>query len=218
MVTPMANENLEVGKMNQLETLGEVSNSGAYAIEMEQPYTVEVTFEGTAPLLFHRWNNESVAAKSKAAKGSKAKKTDDIESYVYRDERNRICIPGAYFRSSLIAAAKFIQDPRSPRKSAMDLFKAGIVPLDQLCSLGVDNWDYLDARRVIIQGNSITRIRPAIKEGWKVKCRFMTLLPEYIGPHLLHDRLGAAGRLIGVGDFRPSHGRYAIMRFDILSA
>jgi hypothetical protein len=71
----------------------------------------------------------------------KAKKTDDLESYVYRCDDYTIGVPGEYFRQSIINAAKFRQDPRSPRKSAMDLYKAGIVSLTELSSLGKSTWD-----------------------------------------------------------------------------
>lgn len=203
--------------MSSLETFQPVTNGADASIELELPYSVEIAAEGTSALLFHRWNNESVAAKAKAAKGSKAKKTDDIESYVYRDKKGEICIPGEYFRQSIIEAAKYAQDPRSPRKSARDLFKAGIVVLDELCSLGTKDWDYLDQRRVLVQRNGVTRMRPAFAAGWKTTARFTVLLPEYINPHLLHDRLSAAGRLVGVGDFRPTYGRFNVTKFELLS-
>ena len=103
---------------------------------------------GTADLLFHRWNSQAVEEKAKAAKNSKAKKTDDIESYVYRNDGGELCIPGEYVRQAIVAAAKFRQDPRSPRKSAMDLYKAGVVPLTILASTGKKAWDYEDTRRV----------------------------------------------------------------------
>src|SRR5678815_2926104 len=119
------------------------------------PYRISVTIEGVAPILFHAWNVESVEFKGRAAKGSKEKKSDDVESYVYRDEKKEICIPGEYLRGSIVGAAKFQQDPRSPRKSAADLFKAAIVSLTPLASLGVKDWDYLDKRRVTIQRNAI---------------------------------------------------------------
>jgi hypothetical protein len=199
-----------------LETIGNVSNGAAPTIEFAAPYTIEAVIEGTAPLLFHRWNVDAVEAKSKAAKGSKAKKEDDLESYVYRNEKGHLSIPGEYFRQSIIHAAKFMQDPRSPRKSAMDLFKAGVVALDELCSFGTKDWDYLDRRRVLIQRNGITRVRPAMNKGWKVTVNIMVILPEYIESHLLHDRLNAAGRLIGVGDFRPTFGRFQINSFQVL--
>jgi hypothetical protein len=202
--------------MSGLETIGNVSNGAGEVIEFQAPYTVEAVIEGTAALLFHRWNVDAVEAKSKAAKGSKAKKEDDLESYVYRTDKGHLAIPGEYFRQSIIHAAKFMQDPRSPRKSAMDLFKAGIVALDELCSFGTKDWDYLDRRRVLVQRNGITRVRPAMNKGWKVTVNIMIILPEYIESHLLHDRLNAAGRLIGVGDFRPTFGRFQINGFKVL--
>ena len=168
-------------------------------------------------MLFHRWNCESVEAKSKAAKNSKAKKEDDIESYVWRNEKYELCIPGEYFRQSIIHAAKFKQDPRSPRKSAMDLFKAGVVSLTQLASLGSDEWDYLDTRRVTIQRAGVNRTRPAMRVGWKVDLQFQVLTPEYIDPVLFQDVLNTAGRLVGVGDFRPTYGRFNITHFEVLS-
>jgi hypothetical protein len=69
-----------VTKLNGEQT----SNGGKAIIDMSQPYIASVTLLGTAPLLFHAWNVEAVAEKAKAAKGSKAKKSDDVESYVYR--------------------------------------------------------------------------------------------------------------------------------------
>jgi hypothetical protein len=141
----------------KLEVLNNISNGGQDAIEASTPYSLKVGIEGSAPILFHAWNCESVDAKSKAAKNSKAKKSDDLESYVYRNEAGELCLPGEYLRQSIIMAAKFKQDPRSPRKSAMDLFKAGIVSTTTLASFGKKDWDYVDRRRVTIQRNGITR-------------------------------------------------------------
>lgn len=103
---------------------------------MQLPYRVLVEIQGVCPIMFHRWNCESVASKAAAKKGSAEKKSDDVESYVYRNDKGEICIPGEYLRGAIIAAAKFQQDPRSPRKSAMDLFKAAIVSLTEFASLG----------------------------------------------------------------------------------
>ncbi len=201
--------------MKVLETIGDVTNDAAKTISDEEPYVVEVKVKGTAALMFHRWSCDDIEAKSKAKKGSKAKKEDNIESYVWRNTKNEICIPGEYFRMAIITAAKFLQDPRSPRKSAMDLFKAGIATLDELCSLGTKDWDYLDRRRVTIQRNGITRVRPAFNVGWEAEFRMQVLLPEYISQDLLNETVSKAGRLVGVGDFRPTFGRFQIIRFDV---
>jgi len=179
-----------------------------------EPYTVQVAIEGSADILFHRWNCEAVDEKAKSAKNSKAKKTDNIESYVYRNDAGDLCIPGEYLRQSLIMAAKFRQDPRSPRKSAMDLYKAGIVSLTLLASLGKDKWDYEDRRRVVIQRAGINRVRPAMKVGWKAEFELMVMLPEYISRQDLQDVISSAGRLVGLGDFRPTYGRFNVVKFD----
>lgn len=192
------------------------TNGGRNGVELQQPYRVEVEIQGTAPILFHRWNCESVESKSKAKKGSAEKKSDDVESYVYRNEQGELCIPGEYLRGAIIGAARYQQDPRSPRKSAMDLFKATIVSLTPLASLGVKTWDFLDKRRVVIQRNAITRSRPAMAEGWKTQFILMVNLPEYVDQHLLNSTIQAAGKLIGLGDFRPSFGRFNLTKFEVL--
>ena len=156
------------------------TNGGQSVVNSSMPWLATVAIQGSSDMLFHRWNCEAVDAKGKAAKNSAAKKTDDIESYVYRDASGQIALPGEYLRQSIIHAAKFKQDPRSPRKSAMDLFKAGVVSLTDLASLGVKDWDYLDTRRVTIQRNGINRIRPAMRVGWKAVFEIQVLTPEYI--------------------------------------
>jgi hypothetical protein len=195
---------------------GEAPTNGAQdGIAISQPYIVNCTLVGVADMLFHRWNCESVAEKAAAAKGSKSKKSDDVQSYVYRDEMNNICVPGEYLRQSIIHAAKFRQDPRSPRKSAMDLYKAGVVSLTVLSSLGKTDWDYLHQCRVTIQRNGITRSRPAIKAGWKASFQMLINLPEYIPQNDFHDVLVNAGRLIGLADFRPTYGRFQVTAFTL---
>ena len=197
--------------------IGSVSNDAASDIATGEPYIVEVTITGSAAMLFHRWSCDAVEEKAKAAKGSKSKKSDNVESYVYRNDAGELCLPGEYIRQSIIHAAKFRQDPRSPRKSAMDLFKAGIVTMTELCTLGVKEWDYMDRRRVVIQRSAVTRERPAMRAGWSATCELSVLLPEYISEDLLSDVLTNAGRLVGVGDFRPTFGRFRVAKFARLS-
>lgn len=194
----------------------EVTNGAKATIDAGAPYIASVQIVGVADLLFHRWNVEGVEAKGKAAKGSKAKKTDDLESYVYRNDAGLLAIPGEYLRQAVIHAAKFRQDPRSPRKSAMDLFKAGVVALTPLASLGVSAWDYEHRCRVMVQRNGITRCRPAMKVGWSIEVELLVNLSEYIPCDVLQDVIVNAGRLIGLADFRPTYGRFAVARFEVL--
>ena len=191
------------------------TNGAAATLDLSVPYVASVRIKGTADILFHRWNVEGVEEKARAAKGSKAKKSDDLESYVYRDGEGVLCLPGEYVRQAIIHAAKFRQDPRSPRKSAMDLYKAAVVSLTALASLGAKDWDYVDRRRVMVQRNGVTRARPALLAGWGAEVQLMVNLPEYVPADALHDVLAQAGKLIGVGDFRPTYGRFSVVSFEV---
>lgn len=202
---------------SRTEELGpEATNGAAHAIGSSVPYRVKVKIRGDADILFHRWNVEGIEAKSKAAKGSKEKKSDNIESYLYRDDAGNICIPGEYLRQAVVNAAKFRQDPRSPRKSAADLVKAAVINLTPLASLGISKWDYEHRCRVQVQRNGITRCRPAVKAGWECSFILMINLPEYVSQEMLHGMIADAGRLIGLGDFRPTYGRFQIIEYKRL--
>ena len=202
--------------MNKSVRIAEPTNGGAHTIEASIPYQVAVTLEGSSDMLFHRWNCDAVDAKAKAAKGSKAKKSDDIESYVYRNEIGELCVPGEYLRMALIGAAKFKQDPRSPRKSAQDLYKAAVVSMTPLASLGKSSWDFEDRRRVVVQRNGISRIRPAMRIGWRADFQLQVVIPEYLDPNGLRETIETAGRLIGLGDFRPTFGRFGVGKYDVI--
>lgn len=210
-----------MAKAGTATLISEPTNGAREAIETGLPYIALITIEGTADLLLHAWNCESVEAKSVAKKGSAAKKSDDLESYVKRNDEGVICLPSEYLRMSVIGAAKFRQDPRSPRKSAMDLFKAAVVSLSPLSPITTatgelpKTWDYEHRCRVTIQRNGVTRTRPAFKEGWRVEVPLMCNLPEYVSPRDLNEVVAQAGRLIGVGDFRPTYGRFQVVNFEV---
>lgn len=201
--------------------VSEPTNGAEAAINTELPYIVHVTIEGAADLLLHAWNVEGIEAKASAKKGSSAKKTDNLESYVRRNSDGVICLPSEYLRMSCITSAKFRQDPRSPRKSAMELFKAALVGLKPLCPITnvagelPKVWDYEHRCRVTVQRSGITRTRPAFHEGWRVEVPIMVNLPEYISPKDLNEVVAQAGRIIGIGDFRPTYGRFNVVGFEI---
>ena len=195
-----------------------VSNDGATAIETGVPYVARIKIEGVCPILFHRYSVEAVAAKGAAAKNSKAKKEDDVESYVYRDDTGLLCIQGMALKGAMVGAARSRQDPRSPRKSAMDLYKAIIVPLTDLASTGKQTWDFLDQRRAVVQRSAVNRTRPGLHKGWSATFDILVQAPEYLDLQSLNALAVDAGRLQGVGDFRPTYGRFNVVAFQVLTA
>ncbi len=186
------------------------------------PFTIQVTIQGVSDLLFHRWSNEDVKEKNAAAKGSKTKKIDNIEAYLYRDENNYICMPGRYLNRAIVEAARFHQDPRSSRKMAKDLVQAAVIVPTMLAPVLVkdkptSDWDYLDRQRVVIQRAGITRVRPAFTAGWKAQFNVTSLLPEYVTPQFLRRLVQDSGKFIGLADFRPTYGRFDVIEWKELN-
>jgi hypothetical protein len=186
------------------------------------PYTVHFTIEGVAPILFHAWSNTAVAAQIAAKKGSAAKKTDNIESYVYRDAGGDLILPGVNLKGVVVdprnGAAKYLQDPRSPRKSALDLFRAAIIVDDaalwNYTGERAHTWDFLDERRVVVQRAGVTRVRPALATGWRAQFVVTVISPEYVSQPMLREVFTRGGSLVGVGDFRPQFGRFDIVNVE----
>ncbi len=177
-----------------------------------QPYQAEIQIQGTADLLLNRWNDDRVAL----ANGS----SDEVEARVYRCPDGTLGIPGGYLQQAIVKAAPYQRIPRFLHGDALNLYRAGIAVSTDLASLGSDSWDYLDLRRVRIVGRNATqtRTRPAMRAGWTAAFLVQVVLPEYIRPDDLRAALEDAGKLVGIGDFRPTFGRFALTRFALLSA
>lgn len=195
----------------------QVSNGAENLVEMSKPYRVTVKIKGASALLFHAWNTESVETKSAAAKNSAVKKTDDLESYVYRDKEGYLGIAGKCFIGSLVAAAGSFADPRSPRKSAKDLIKAGVQALEVVSLLEpkTKEWDRDDKQRAVVQRSAITRTRPCMEEGWEVRFDLLIGLPTYISPKFLYELIEWAGMYCGLLDYRPTYGKFKVVNFEL---
>ena len=199
--------------MTPTET-GPHSNDGSAVALASAPYQVTFTIRGVADLLFHKWSNEDVEAKSKAKRGSAVKKTDNLEAYVWRDDDGMVCLPGIYVHKAIIEAGKFMQDPRSSRpKQACDLFKAAFVPVTVLCPLG-PSWEIEDKRRMVVNRSGITRTSPGFKAGWEATFDFDVILPEYVSQDMAYEALSLAGRVIGLAQYRPTYGRFQVIKFE----
>lgn len=200
--------------------IGDPSNDAEASILAEAPWRVAVTITGDRPLLMHRYSCDAVAEQKSAKKGSATKTSDNVESYVWRDEDGLVCLPGDYVRGALTdprnGAAKYRPDPRSPRKSALDLYRAGVVALTDLAPIvradgkTTTDWDYLDRRRVTVGKAAVSRERPAFAAGWSATVMFLVVTPHMISESDLRGCLCDGGRLTGVGDFRPTFGRFSV--------
>lgn len=212
-MAPRKKNPVDLALETRVDSKGEtgVTNAAAFA-----PYRVEMELTGTADMLMHRYDVEEVESKSGGtSKGGKSKKTDNVESYLYRGKDGLLRLPGEVVKACIVDGAKFLQDPRSPRKAAKDLFKAGILaaaPTEFLNYEGkqVKEWDYLDKRRAVVQRNAILRVRPAFLAGWRVKATFDVIASDLITEDFFRKAVDNAGRFCGMCDFRPDFGRFRV--------
>lgn len=200
----------------------QVSNDGEFQVMKEKPFCAKIRIQGTKDILFHAWNTEDVEAKAEAKKGSEQKKTDNLEAYVYRDDKGFICIPGRYIVRSIVEAGRNFNDPRSSKpKQAKELMKKAIICDEMLSPVLVNDkpvttWDYEDKQRVCIMKSAVTRTRPAIRKGWEVEFSIISLMPDIVTPSFLRNLVDNAGTFEGLGDYRPTYGRFKVVSWEIL--
>jgi|SRR5579872_1714216 len=180
----------------------------------ERPYCADVVIIGTAHMLHHRYDCEQVKIQSEGGKGTKTKKTDNVESYLYRvPGTGEVGVAAVCIKAALLEAGKSFQDPRSPRKSARDLLKASVFVTPEVPSLGKKTWDFLHQAGACVQRNRITRVRPGFTEGWRLEFTINVIQPSLVPAAFLQKLVTHAGQFCGLGDWRPDYGRFRIESF-----
>jgi hypothetical protein len=175
---------------------------------------------GTAPLVMHSGRLAdplSEASKELRRISKKRAKTDADHEYVAKVEwtgglwlwKGAPCIPGAAIEAAFVAAAK-----KTKRGVAA---KAGI--------LSPDNWpleydgprdlaemwesgDYKLTVGVRVGQVRVMRTRPIFRR-WSVPV-VIEFLDDQMDAREVRDILVTAGRLIGLGDWRPRYGRFVV--------
>ncbi len=207
--------------MKETKAVNESQVNNSVDFSFQRPFSARVRLQGTQDILFHRWNDEDVQAKASAKKGSEEKKRDNPEAYIYRNDEGFICIPGRYIVRSVVEAGRNFQDPRSTRKMAKDLVQAAVMADEILSPILVNGepvkeWEYDDRQRVCIMRSAVTRTRPAFKKGWQVDFTLISLVPDLVTPEFLRTLVDYAGLLGGIGDFRPTYGRFRVIHWEVV--
>lgn len=183
-------------------------------------YRIDVTIEGRARMLMHAYNCEAVEAKAAAKKGSVAKKTDDVQSYVRRNDAGEIVIPDGNIKACLADAAKRFQDPSSKMRTMIHTVRAGLfvspeaAPVLNAKGETTTEWDGLDVRGAQVQRNRVTRTRPFMERGWRLTFSLNVITGDLITEDRLREIVDLAGRCIGLGDFRPDFGRFSVVSWE----
>lgn len=189
-------------------------------------YNVNVKVRGTAPLMQHRFPMPDLTTVAKGSTKSTGAKdyTQEWRDYLYVNAKNQIYQPAVHFEMAMQKAAANFKVQGKRGKTYKDLFAmAVIVSPDQILhgikapdelDTDADKRLYLDARPVVVQRARVVRIRPVFKAGWELSfCIEVT--DDELHPDVLQDVLTLAGKSIGVGDFRPRFGRFAVSHFVV---
>jgi hypothetical protein len=179
-----------------------------------------MTCEGTTPLLMHnaRLSNplDEVVKESRKISAKRKKTEEDHEEMarlehmggLYFDPDVGPYLPGQNFERCLLDAARIT---KAGKKIERGVFvETNVNPLAYEGPRDVDglwadqNFRFMASVRV--QTNRVTRTRPQFRQ-WKTAAEGI-YDPEIIDLDELAGIAGTAGRLIGLGDWRPRFGRF----------
>lgn len=181
---------------------------------------IRVTIKGISPLLMNRFTEQAEikisggTSSAFQASGNRGNPREQAEPKRYSDAQGNLYIPGANVFSCLVAAGIFIKVGRSKlttQKSS--LVPAGLMVDDLICSLGTKDWE-VDSRSVVIPatGGRIMCHRPRIDQ-WSLTFN-LDVDEEMFSPDLVRQLVDAAGKKVGLGDWRPSRkgpfGRFVV--------
>lgn len=183
---------------------------------------LRVTLTGTRPLLMHNGrlaNPIDPWTRRLREVTSRRRKTDeDLAEQIHVEARGGcwdtsdglLGVPSAALWSSLHEAAKFFRRGADVERALVtdDL----VMPLAiDGAKVSADDWvtdfEHIDVRPARLRGQRVLRARAIIPAGWQSTHCF-ELLTDVMDARDLDPIVERAGRLVGVGDWRPMHGTY----------
>jgi hypothetical protein len=184
--------------------------------------TIEVTIVGTTPMLQHRFDEKAeIQEATRSVVENHGTPREQAEKAVYRDGNNGFYFPGTWIVGSIKAAGEN-HKLKGSRKSAKYLVPAAvniqeiIVPVKNGDGKSLAKDFEVDSRPVTIPATKgrIMRHRPRF-DAWAAN--FTLLVNENVLPEdFVHKLLTEAGEQRGLGDFRPTFGRFRVTRWKAI--
>lgn len=181
--------------------------------------TVDVVIEGTTPLLCNRFTDAAQLAATSGSRiagaGDKGTPKEQAESKLYVGHDGKLCIPQPNLFRCLIDAGTFFKSGRSKVTTQRSSMICACVEIEgiELPLESKEGWT-VDTRAVRIPatGGRILCHRPSFND-WRIKFT-MNIDTDLITTKLVREILDAAGKRIGLGDFRPDRkgpfGRFVV--------
>lgn len=185
--------------------------------------TVKVRLEGRTPLMMNRFYDEaqiaSTGGERATASGDRLSPEDDARRRLYLNDEGAPIVPQPMLFSAIIEAGKHFKQGKRQLTTSKSSMIPGFIDIDGiefvLDTNGSDPAWSVDSRpvRIPATGGRILRHRP-IFNAWSFDFE-MLIDTDLISVNMMRDVVEAAGRRVGIGDFRPQQkGPYG--KFDIV--
>lgn len=177
--------------------------------------TIHVTIEGLTPLLVNRFHEEAAAEATSGTHSRKEKLSpeEDASNRLYANG-NGPYIPAEWLRQSIIGAASRHKIGR--RAATTDVAAALFVTPFEIPL--ASEW-HIDARAIVIPATKgrLLRYRPMF-DTWSISFQ-LEIDADLVGEKLIRAILEDAGKLVGIGDFRPArkgpYGRFSVTSWEV---
>lgn len=184
--------------------------------------TLHFRLTGVSPLLVHNGQLADplnpFAREMKRVSGKRNKTEADHEElarlefmgglYLHEGEP---CIPGEMIEAALIEAAK---KAKRGQQAKAGIISDGNFPIEYRGPRKPDSlWAQPEFRLTVgvrVQRNRVMRTRPIFRD-WACEVS-VDYLPGQLNPAEVEEMIRTAGTLVGIGDWRPRHGRFTAER------
>jgi len=182
--------------------------------------TVSVTIEGTTPLLCNRFTDAAQMAATNGSRmasvGEKGTPIEQAEAKLYPGHDGKPMIPQPNLFRCLIDAGQFFKAGRSKITTQKSSLIPACVDVEGL-ELPIQHQEpwTVDTRAVRIPstGGRILSHRPCFYD-WRLSFT-LAVDPEMLSLRLMREIVDAAGKRIGLGDFRPAckgpYGKFVVV-------
>lgn len=185
---------------------------------------IRLRLEGKTPLIMHRFSD---AAAQSTQRGSKVANQqynqgtprEQAETSLYLDSSGALVIPQPNIMASIVGGGQYHKLGRSQVTTRERSLVVAALDIPSVCiPLIASDWE-VDSRPVVIPATKgrVIRHRPRF-DTWALE--FDAEIDANVMPvDLMQEVIESAGRLVGLGDYRPArkgpYGRYFISMWEV---
>ena len=185
---------------------------------------IKVQIEGRTPLLMNRFSGEAELELSAGHRPTTRKKLpprEAAEQSAYMDRKTKqLYFPGTNILACLIEAGKFFKLGKNKVTTTSGTLLTGGVHIEELvCKFGTKKFE-VDSRRVVNPSTrgAVLRHRARL-DKWKLSFT-LEVDEEIFAVDLIRDIVDAAGKRVGLGDYRPTKkgtfGKFKVSGWEVL--